>query len=166
MMATRLIKVGIAASLLVAWCGTTCGADAFSFGRPAPEPSAPVEMTPEMQAASQRVDQTKTKLDQARRQLEAAKASLKAADAEYRAAKADMEALTLRKQADNLADATRNGQDGAPAAATSAPTGGRLVPNDRIDPNGLAKTSAPIPNAADQPGDYAVTDVQSSPPIQ
>jgi hypothetical protein len=166
MKATRIVKVGLVASLLVGWCGTAGGAIAFSFGRPAPEQSAPVEMTPEIQAASQRVDQTKTKLDQARRQLDAAKASLKAADAEYRAAKADMEALTLRRQADNLADATRTGQDAAPATAGNGPPGGRLVPTDRIDPNGLAKTSAPVPAAPDQQGDYAVTDGQTSPPIQ
>lgn len=167
-MATRIFRATWAASMLIAWCGTTSGANASIFNRPAPEQNAPVEMTPEIQAATQRLDQLKSKLDQARRQLDAAKASLKAADAEFRAARANLEALTLRRQAEKLAEATQNGTEAAQAQApaANAPDNAGLNPGNRIDPNGIAKTSAPIPAAPDQQGDYSVTDGQAAPPVQ
>lgn len=168
MMATRFFRATWAASVLVVLCGITSGANASIFNRPAPEQSAPVEMTPEIQAATQRVDQLKSKLDQAHRQLDAAKASLKAADAEFRAARADLEALTLRRQAEKLAEATQHGGDASQAQtpAANAPDSAGLNPGNRIDPNGIAKTSAPVPSAADQSGDYSVSDGQSAPPVQ
>lgn len=149
-----LSKLGLAASLVLVCSSTVGGARASIFGRPASEPSAEVEMTPEIQAATARVEQTKANLDQARRQLDAAKASLKAADAEYRAAQADKEALCLRKQAEKLADGVvvPNTAAQSPASA-SMPTASRLTPNDRIDASSTGKSGAPVPNAnqADMP---------------
>ena len=149
-----LSKLGLAASLVLICSSTVSGARASIFGRPAQEPAAEVEMTPEIQAASARVEQTKASLEQARRQLDAAKASLKAADAEYRAAQADKEALCLRKQAEKLADGVvaPSAANQSPTSAT-VPTASRLTPIDRIDASSTAKPGAPVPNAnqADMP---------------
>jgi multidrug efflux pump subunit AcrA (membrane-fusion protein) len=144
-----LSKLGLAASLVLICSSTVGGARASIFGRPAAEPTAEVEMTPEIQAASARVEQTKANLDQARRQLDAAKASLKAADAEYRAAQADKEALCLRKQAEKLADGVvAPGNAPSSGASASMPMASRLTPTDRIDANSTGKSGAPVPSAA------------------
>lgn len=60
--------------------------------------------TPELDAADNRVKQSKQDLELAKKQLVAAKAVLKAAEAEYKAAQQEFTALSLRTQADGLAE--------------------------------------------------------------
>jgi hypothetical protein len=166
MKSARLSKLGLAASLLVFCSGTMNGAQASIFGQPAPPADGEVENTPEIQAASQRVEQTKVKLDQARKQLDAAKASLKAADAEFRAARADKEALSLRRQAEKLADASRPAGDASQAPPANISAVGRLTPPDRIDASNIVKPGSVTPNppgSPDQQGDYGSTDQGISP---
>jgi hypothetical protein len=120
-------------------CGTVYGADS-PVATPTTTP-APIkaELSPELQAAAERIDLSKSKLDQARQQLSAAKAMLKAAEAEFRAARADQEALSLRTEARKLADASGL-QDGASK-------GNRLYPVDlsqiKSTAPGIAEAAAP-----------------------
>jgi Tfp pilus assembly protein FimV len=136
MKAQKISIFGLIAFILVFGVGITDGAKAaFPFFKQAApsqtstgnsETTAP---TPEIQAATEKVNETRAKLDQARKQLNAAKAALKAADAEFRAAQANVEALSLRKQAQELADATRSPID-ANGVDTVKPNGSTLnVPN-------------------------------------
>ncbi len=145
MKAAKLSKLGVSASLLILFFGTVGSVNA-SFFKPAAAPAEQqVEITPELQTADKRVEDTGAKLEQARKQLSAARASLKAADAEFRAAKADKEALLLRQQADNLADVAQQKSATPSENQASQPAGtNRLVPYD-------ASSGAPVPAATAEP---------------
>jgi hypothetical protein len=131
----------------------TAGSVNASFFKPAPEQNQAPVMTPEIEAASKRVDEAKTRLDQARKKLDAAKAALRAADAEFRAARADREALALRQQANQLADANAQSEastDAASASKVAPVTADGTSPGNRIQVSGVggpSVSSAPLPVA-------------------
>lgn len=159
MKVTSYSRLGYFASLLIAWSGTTCDVKASFFKPAANEQEQVVEMTPGIEAAQHRVDESKAKLDQSRLQLDAARASLKAADAEYRAAKADKEALTLRSQADKLANDSKqfgSGPSKLSQANCQAPS--------RIDAgSGAGYAGAPAPSqSVDQTGELGQSIVEEA----
>ena len=83
---------------------TVCGASPTTKSdQPTPSVSFAPPVSPEMQAADQRVKQAETQLDVAKKQLSAAKSLLKAAEADLKAARADKQALALRTEAAGLA---------------------------------------------------------------
>ncbi len=99
---------------------------------------APV--SPQLQAALDRVTKAKADLDNAHKRLNASKAILKAADAEFKAAKADQQALTLQSQAQALATASGMNDASAATATTPAPaqpaTAAQPVANTQSDSTG------------------------------
>lgn len=161
---TGLTKYSLIAALLSSGLGIACGAQpaaapANSTPAAAPDLSAiaatangETPVSPQLQAAADRVTKAKTDLDTAHKRLNASKAVLKAADAEFKAAKADQQALSLQTQAQALA--TASGMNGSAATpTTTAPTSAAPVPSDS-SPNNVGQSfdfsggSAPAPYTA------------------
>lgn len=100
--ALRLSLVFGVVSVLVN--GTICGASPTTKPeQPAATVTFAPPVSPELQAADERVKQAESQLDVAKKQLSAAKSLLKAAEADLKAAKADKQALALRTAAAGLA---------------------------------------------------------------
>src|SRR5277367_5942513 len=117
---TGLTKYSLVTVLLSAGLGIACGAQApfNNLGHTAPNPAPAAapdlasiaastedtgNVSPQMQAAADRVNKARADLDLARKRLSASKAILKAADSELKAARADQQALALQTQAQQLA---------------------------------------------------------------
>lgn len=123
----RFTTAALACSIVLI-SGTTYGAAlAFSLGGNTTQTTEQPVSSPQVDAATQRVESAKANLDLAHRRLDAAKALLKAAEAEFRAAKTDRDAMVLTTQAQQLADASgipKNSETAAPVPAqanTAAP---------------------------------------------
>ena len=142
----KLTKYSLATLLLSAGLGIACGAQPANV--PATQPSAapspsiapstvspgasvydPAAVSPQLQAAADRVTKARGDLDLAHKRLNASKAIVKTADAEFKAAKADQQALTLQSQAKELADASGMSET-TPPAITAAP--GQAAPTQSI----------------------------------
>ncbi len=161
MKSRNLAKYSLIAGSLGVLCCTTCGAFTFghksstqvannsiatnttgtstSNTATATTPAttaAPVNQTetlsPQLQAAAQRVEKAKVDLDTAHKRLNASKAVLKAAESELRAAQADQQALSLKTEAQKLADASGMNDTGRAQSPTlfpaPSPQPGQAVP--------------------------------------
>jgi hypothetical protein len=132
--ALRLSLVFGVVSVLVN--GTACGAS------PTTKPEQPAAtvgfappVSPELQAADERVKQAESQLDVAKKQLSAAKSLLRAAEADLKAAKADKQALALRTAAAGLA--TEAGMQAPRSLAqqvSGPPTGSGLTQQEAAAP--------------------------------
>lgn len=132
---TLSLAVGFLSPAVGLLTATRCGAEPLPVAA-----DKQVKPAPELDPASQRVEQARIKLEQARQQLTASRAMVRAAEAEFRAARADREALSARNTAQKLADASGLKDDGVlpvqPTAAMGS-TGTRLYP--------VATPVAPVP---------------------